>query len=226
VGTAVAVQPQVWVRDQFGNDVPGATVTFSATADNGVLTGTSVVTDGAGLATIGSWTLDTLVGRDTVTAAVSGAAPVQFEAVSTPDVAVSLALDAGGGQADTVLATLPVDPTVVTRDQYGNVVPGVSVSFAVTQGGGTPGAPSDVTDADGLASVSWTLGSAPGSNVLTATSAGLTGSPLDITATATAGAPSQIAITEGDGQTATVGNDVPLDPAVRIEDASGNPVAT
>ena len=45
-----------------------------------------------------------------------------------------------------------------------------------------------MTDASGIATVgSWTLGAAAGANTLTATSAGLTGSPVTFTATGDAG---------------------------------------
>jgi len=63
---------------------------------------------------------------------------------------------------------------------------------------------SATTNSAGIATVgSWTLGQTAGSNTLTATSAGLTGSPVSFTATGTAGTATQIAINAGNGQSAT-----------------------
>src|SRR5439155_14807172 len=113
------------------------------------------------------------------------------------------------------------------RDANGNPVAGVSVTFAVASGGGsvTPTTPV-TTNASGIAEVtSWTLGPTAGPNSLTATSTGLTGSPVTFTATGTAGAPTQIAVNAGNGQTATAGTAVPIPPSVIVRDANGNPVA-
>jgi hypothetical protein len=72
---------------------------------------------------------------------------------------------------------------------------------------------------------SWTLGTSAGSNTLTATSAGLTGSPVTFTATATAGAASHLAVNAGNSQSATVATTVSVLPSVSVEDAYNNPVS-
>ena len=71
----------------------------------------------------------------------------------------------------------------------------------------------------------WTLGTTAGTNTLTATSSGLTGSPLTFTATGTAGAATQIAINGGNNQTATIGTSVATAPSVIVRDALTNPVS-
>src|SRR2546430_6529639 len=81
------------------------------------------------------------------------------------------------------------------------------------------------TDANGIARVgSWTLATTAGANTLTATSAGLTGSPVTFTATGTAGSAGSIAVSAGDQQTATVNTAVATPPAVIVKDQFGNPV--
>lgn len=60
-------------------------------------------------------------------------------------------------------------------------------------------AATSTTDADGLASTTWTLGPTAGANTLQASSTGVTGSPLTFTATGTAGPPPNAAsVTVGD----------------------------
>jgi surface protein len=102
--------------------------------------------------------------------------------------AAQIAVVGGDGQSATVGAVVGTAPSVRVSDANGNPVAGVSVTFAVASGGGTVDpAAAVITGADGVASAaSWTLGTAAGSNTLTATVSGLTGSPLTFTATGTA----------------------------------------
>ena len=64
----------------------------------------------------------------------------------------------------------------------------MSVTFAVASGGGSVTGLTAMTNASGIATVGrWTLGTSAGANSLTATSAGLSGSPVTFSATGTAG---------------------------------------
>jgi hypothetical protein len=86
IGTAVAVQPTVSLRDQFNNPVPGATITFAASGD-GIVAPVSVMTDQNGLAST-TWTVSdaghTMTSEGTypnmLTAMVIGLNPLQFSA--------------------------------------------------------------------------------------------------------------------------------------------------
>ncbi|MGE0555329.1 MAG: hypothetical protein AB7R55_18010 [Gemmatimonadales bacterium] len=80
---------------------------------------------------------------------------------------------------------VPVAPAVKVVNSSGAPVVGVSVAFAIGQGGGSVTGASAATGSDGVATVgAWTLGSA-GPNTLTATVTGATsGSPVTFTATA------------------------------------------
>src|SRR5206468_3526497 len=116
-------------------------------------------------------------------------------------------------------------PAVIARDQFNNPSAGAIVTFAVASGGGSVVKGVDTTDATGVANVGgWTLGSAAGANSLSATSTGLTGSPLTFTATATAGSATQIAVNAGDAQSDTVNTNVATAPSVIVKDQFGNPV--
>jgi hypothetical protein len=70
---------------------------------------------------------------------------------------------AGDAQTGTPGQALPGTLTVLVADSAGRPVPGVSVTWSVEDDGGTPGAVSSVTGADGRATASWTLGSYIGS---------------------------------------------------------------
>src|SRR5262249_54973315 len=83
-------------------------------------------------------------------------------------------------------SAVPVAPAVKVTDAQGGAVSGVAVTFAVTGGGGSITGASQSSNSSGVATVgSWTLGPAAGPNTLTATSSGLSGSPVTFMATGT-----------------------------------------
>jgi hypothetical protein len=83
-GAAVATRPAVVVRDGAGNVLPGRTVVFAVTAGSGTITGGTVVTNAAGIATVGDWYLGSTADLNTLTATVVGPGvqnnPVSFNA--------------------------------------------------------------------------------------------------------------------------------------------------
>jgi len=172
VNTAVAVPPSVLVKNVLGNPVPSVLVSFRVTAGDGTLTEADAVTDASGIATVGSWTLGTTVGTNTLTATVAGLPPVTFSATGTGGPATQIAISAGNNQSAVAGTAVTTAPSVVVRDGFGNPVPEVEVTFAVASGGGTidPASSAPVTtDADGVATLrSWTLGVTAGVNTLTA----------------------------------------------------------
>lgn len=82
-GATVQDRPSVIVRDQSGTPLAGVTVTFAVTSGGGSLTGASPVTDASGIATVGSWTLGSVAGSNTVTASAGTLTPVVFTATAT-----------------------------------------------------------------------------------------------------------------------------------------------
>ena len=90
--------------------------------------------------------------------------------------AVATSLVANPGWSPSAIAGTPVaiPPSVTIKDQRGAGIAGVTVTFAVSTGGGSVTGASVVTSASGIATVGeWVLGSAPGPNVLTASVNGL-----------------------------------------------------
>lgn len=226
-GTAVAIAPSVRVEDGSGNPVSGLTVLFAVASGGGSLTGDSVVTGGDGVATVGSWTLGSAAGANTLraTCAGVGGSPVTFTATGVSGPATTMVLQAGDGQAATAGSAVVVAPSVRVTDAGGNPVSNVSVTFAVASGGGTVTGGNAKTDVAGIASVNrWMLGTTAGTNSLKATSAGLTGSPVTFTATALPGPASRVVVNAGNGQTVHVGTPVTIPPSVLVTDAYDNPV--
>ena len=103
-------------------------------------------------------------------------------------VATQMALSAGDKQTASLGAAVKIAPSVIVKDARNLPIAGTTVTFAVATGGGSITGATAVTDASGIATVgSWKLGTTAGANTLTATSAGLSGSPVTFTATGTAG---------------------------------------
>jgi hypothetical protein len=190
VGTPVVTPPAVLVSDSLGNAVVGATVRFAVAGGGGAITGPVAVTGSDGLARVGSWTLGSQPGPNTLTATTVGAtnSTVTLTVTATAGPAAQLALTAGNNQSALVSSAVATPPSVVVLDQFNNPVAGVPVAFAVASGGGTvsPATPV-VTDGNGGAALTaWALGPTPGTNTLTASVAGVAGGPVTFTATATA----------------------------------------
>jgi hypothetical protein len=128
----------------------------------------------------------------------------------------------GDTQTATVGSALGTSLVVQVNDQNGAAMNGVSVSFAVTAGGGTVSAASANTNASGQASVDWTLGPEAGAQTVRASVTSNTSINTDFSATADPDAPATLALESGDNQTGLVDN--PLTNAIeaKVEDQFGN----
>jgi hypothetical protein len=151
----------------------------------GSVTGEVVVTDDAGTATVGGWTLGTAAGTNTLRARGDGMPPGQrvtfsATAVAGPGAAyvvTSSSWSPRAGSSVTIRAQL--------ADQYGNPVaaPGITVSWSKTGSGGSFSSATSVTDSSGVAAVTFGTGSVGGvTYTVTATDAdGRTGTSPPIT---------------------------------------------
>lgn len=143
------------ITDQNGVSFPG-TVTWSS-SDTGVFTVASgVVTAVAN-------------GSGTVTASYESLSATASVTVQQAPAAVTVA--SGGGQEG--LPGQPLAEAVVLRvdDAGGSAVEGVTVTFSAAEGHGAADPGMAVTDSEGLAATSWTLGSEAGLQTLIATAA-------------------------------------------------------
>ena len=163
VATRLPQDLYVKVADRHGDGVPGVAVAFAVTAGHGVLTTPAVNTDSTGRASAGL-TLDTQVGAVTVTATSARlpGALAHFSATAQPGPTTVLAKVSGDAQIALFSTLLPAPLVVSLADAHGNATPGVTVTWQVTVGGGSLSVPSSVSDAQGHASATWTLGAAAG----------------------------------------------------------------
>ena len=84
--------------------------------------------------------------------------------------------------------------------------------------------PTSATNAQGIAQITRTLGTALGAYTTTAEVDGLTGSPVTFTSTATVGAAAKIVIITPPSATAVNGAVFATQPVVQVQDAAGNNV--
>jgi len=82
-GTQVTNPPSVLLSDSRGAPVAGAVVTFSVTSGGGSVTGATATSNASGVATVGSWTLGTAAGKNTLSAQTGSLPAVTFSVCGT-----------------------------------------------------------------------------------------------------------------------------------------------
>jgi len=226
----------VQAQDLSGNGVAGRDVVWVVSGGGGSISAATTVTDAQGKAFV-RWTLGTVAGPNSVTAAITGLPQVQFNANGTASQPTRIqALSSTTLSGPNSTPVFP-PPSVRVLDANNNGVQGVTVTFQVTAGGGTvsdgTGSGASVTiatNSTGTATLtSWILGPTAGTNnnIVTATAAGtgITGNPVTFTASATAGQAARLAFIQ---QPTNTGAGVIINPAVtvQVQDLGGNPVTT
>jgi hypothetical protein len=194
VGEPLPKPLTIELRDDQGHVVIGRKVAFVATGGpaSATLSPATAVTDGDGQA-VGQWVLGTTPGTYTSEARVL-AAESDAEDAELP--MAEFTASAQAGAPDTLRAESETSqpfqqagkaveeaPVVRVTDRYGNPVVGATVHWQVTSGEGSVSAESVLTDAEGRATVTWTLGDGIGVHRLAASvDGGATGSPVVFTA--------------------------------------------
>ncbi|RMF67218.1 MAG: T9SS C-terminal target domain-containing protein [Calditrichaeota bacterium] len=231
----------VTLTDKFKNPVAGKAVIIQATGSNNFITQPMNLTDANGQAvgTISSTKAE--VKNVTARNLTDGfnlnvSVPITFTSLSASTIEAS-----GGDNQTANVGTAVENPIeVLVTDDNNNPVPGVTVDFEVTSGGGAVQAESGsvpggalgktsvavVTGSDGKARAQWILGPNPGVNTAEARVQGLTGSPVGFTATGVNAVATTMAVFSGQNQTAgIVGTTMPEPLGVKVTDASGKAVA-
>lgn len=175
VGTELTNELRVVVTED-GAAAEGVDVTFATT--DGSVAPTVATTDVAGIAST-SWTLGEEAGGQQASATLAGAtgSPQTFTATAQPGAATTLVTVSGEDQVGRVGQAAPAPLIVQVNDQFGNAVAGTGVDFAVTDGDATVAPPNAISSASGQAQTTITFGPTAGEVTVTATSAGLAGSP-------------------------------------------------
>jgi hypothetical protein len=225
VGTPVSTAPTVIARDAFNNPVAGVAVTFAAATGGGSVTGSAQLTNSSGTASVGSWTMGSVAGVNTLTATSTGLAgsPLVFSATAQPGApaAYSVSLNSSApvaGSAVTVTAQLV--------DSFGNAVAsaGRVVTWSATGTPGSFGAPTSLTDATGRATVQFTTAALIGSAAVTARDAGgITGTSTSFSSVAGPVSVARSTIQPGAATLAADGVSKTTI-VVQLRDANGNPV--
>ena len=169
-----------------GNSVQGQSVAFSVSPNDGTasLSTTSAITDSVGQAQTMLMLGNDASGAYTITASinslsVSSTETVDVSSSSLPPLSMpeptTLSIVSGDNQEGMIGEAL-VDPFVVeVRDQYNAPMEGVTVNFAVSAGGGSLSDTSIVTNDNGLAQSTLTLGQNTGTNTVTVAVTGIQG---------------------------------------------------
>jgi hypothetical protein len=223
-GSTSSPAPQVRVTDAYGNNVVGASVTYSVVSGGGSVTPADgiVTSNGSGVAALGAWKLGPTIGTNTLEAHLTANASVavNFTATGTSGGAANIAISSGNGQSATVQQSLAAPFVVNVTDANGNAVSGALVTWTVN--GGTLSSSSTTTDANGLASTTMTLGVVAGGVSATATAPG--GAQVTFTGTAHPGGAAELTYTTGPATT-VAGATMPS-VVVAVRDAFNNLVTT
>lgn len=137
---------------------------------------------------------------------------------STSPSGLNVAVDSGFSDRTAVVGT--TIPARVHVTQAGVGSPGVTVTWAVTAGGGSVSTTTTTTDATGAASTQWTIGDTVRVNSLQAT---ITGASATMQVTSLPGPVTTLAKASPDSTAVVAGASLLL--AVRATDKSGNVVA-
>jgi adhesin/invasin len=142
---------------------------------------------------------------------------------STPNqVPTSMAIVSGNGQTATVASAVGAPMVVQIKDQNGNPLSGVHVSFNAN-GGATVSNVLTTTDASGNASTSMVLGTVSGLDTVTVVADSVV-NPLYFTVTANPGPAAALVLVSGGNQTASAGTALTNGLVVQVTDQYGNPV--
>jgi hypothetical protein len=143
---------------------------------------------------------------------------------NTPTVPTVIEMSDGNGQSAAPGQPLPNPLVVIVKDDDGNAVPGVDVSWAA-QGGGSVSSATTESNSSGRASVNRVLGPSIGQQTTTATVAGLRGSPITFVSTASPTGSGNIVITTNPPTAALTREvfDPSVQPEVVLRDDSGDP---
>lgn len=229
-GAALTPAVRVTIQDALGQTVTGSssavTLAIGTNPGAGTLGGTTTVNAVNGVATFSNLSIDRAGAGYRLSASAAGLTGATSAAFNiTAGAAAAIAMHSPVPGTTVAGSAVVPDPAVRVTDASGNPVAGVTVTFATVNGGSVSGG-TQTTNADGVATVaSWVIGTAAGTAYeLTASAAGLAGSPVTFSTTATAGSAGKVGILRQPSSTASSGVPFATQPQVQLLDASDNPV--
>jgi hypothetical protein len=144
-----------------------------------------------------------------------------FQGTLSPN---TILIQSGNQQTGSVGAALSAPLAVTVNNSSGQAVSGAQINWSVSTGGGTLSVGSSVTNASGIASANYTLGTLAGTNTLIATLAGST-TVVAFTETATPGPAQAATSTVTAALSAVAANGATDLVTVTVKDLYGNPVS-
>ena len=222
VGRTVASPPAIKATDAFGNPIAGQEITFVDGTNRSQVQDPTSITDVAGRAGVTSWRIAGEPGSYTLQARGPGFTTTNFVAFGIP---AAVEVSAGDNQSANAGTLVTTSPAVRALNDQNQPLAQVSVTFAVSGGGGRlNGAATAKTNANGIAvAPGWILGPTPGLNEL---SAEIPGKPVTkFKATGVAAVAAAVGATMPSAQAGLEGNFGSAQPSVRVTDAQGRPVA-
>ena len=173
VSGAVLANPFVIeVRNENLSVLEGISVTFTVTAGGGTLNFTRAITNKNGAAQ-STLTLGPNPGTNTVTVSVTGIQEEQTFTAEGIRILKTLEIVSGDDQEGLPGAALDKAFVVEVGNQSDNPLPEVQVTFTVTAGGGTLSTTRTMTDENGRAESTLTLGPNLGTNTVEVSAAGI-----------------------------------------------------
>lgn len=174
VGTALTSAPTFTVTDASGSALGNIAVSVAVTSGGGTLVG-APTKSASGPTSVGTWTLGTTAGTNTVTVTVSGLTPLTLSVTGTPGSAAKVVVSGGNTQTGLAGAQLATPLAASVQDQFGNGIANQQVTFLATAGGGTVAPGLITTNASGVATGAiWRLGTRGGPQTATATAGAFT----------------------------------------------------
>lgn len=219
------------VTDADGNPVAGATVTFSAPTSGASVSyqgGVDTAVTGAnGEATSQEFYANNAAGALDIEASTPTSNVVEFVETNTAGAPTTITTVGGQGQSAAVNTAFATPLAAQVTDTYGNPVPNVAVTFTAPSSGASATFSASnntaVTASNGEAiSSAITANTTTGSYNIVASASGT--NTVQYQETNTAGTPSVISVTYGQGQSVGVGATYAEQLVATVTDAYGNPV--
>jgi hypothetical protein len=164
-GTTISVTAKL--TDSTKKPLANAAVSWRINLGKGKLADSVTTTNAAGITTV-KWTLDTLVGANSMTASISGA---EFIVTATGTAGPAAKLVKASPDTQKVVSSATVALVARAVDKYGNPVASVPIAWSATSGALAPA--TATSGPSGNATVTFTTTAKPSTYTITATAPGL-----------------------------------------------------
>ncbi|NEQ70042.1 MAG: hypothetical protein F6K21_32045, partial [Symploca sp. SIO2D2] len=226
VNTNFATDLQVQLTEDFDNKpLPGVTITLTpqGTTANANLGDTTLITDANGIVTTTA-TANTTTGTYQVAATATGVTGVNFNLTNEPGAGI-LTILAGNNQSTTVNTAFANNLQIQVKDEFGNVLPGVTVTLTSPTTGASSsfGSISLITNDQGIATTTVTANTIAGNYQVEANATGATGNNFNLTNNP--GAAAIVNILAGNNQNTTINTAFADNLQVQVTDEFGNGVS-